>query len=95
MPYRLYITIHFTYNSNPPFTFEYFTEHDQYIDNSIILIMMAGASITSVCIVYAVESNSETSCRFVRRKRRRVSNMFTELGPIYTRRSYCMTENEF
>ena len=38
-----------------PFTFGNVTEHEQYIDNSIILIMIVGASIASVCIVYAVE----------------------------------------
>ena len=60
-----------------------------------MLIMMAGDSIASVCTVYAVESNSDKSCRFVRRERRCVSDIFTELGPIYTHRSYRMTENEF
>ena len=59
-----------------------------------MLTMMAGASISLVYIVYTIESNSDKSRRFVRRERRCVSDMFTELGPIYTRISYCMTEND-
>ena len=78
-----------------PFTLGNITEHDQFIENSMMLIMMAGASVSSVCAMYAVEYNSDKSRRFVSRKRRCVSDIFSELGPIYTRRSYRMTENEF
>ena len=60
-----------------------------------MLIMMVRANIESVCTVYAFESNSDKSRRFLRRKRHCVSDMFTGLGPIYTRRSYRMTDNEF
>ena len=60
-----------------------------------MLIMMAGASVSSVCDMYAVESNSDKSRRFVSHKRQCVSDIFSELGPIYTRRCYRMIENEF
>ena len=95
MPYSLYITVYFTYKSNHTFYFGNVTENDQYIDNAIMLILIAGDIIASVCTIYAVESNSDKSRRFVRLERHCVSDMFSELVPIYTHRSYCMTENEF
>ena len=78
-----------------PFTLENVNEHEQFIENSIMLIMMVDASVSSVCAMYTVESNSDKSRHFASRKRRYVSNIFSELGPIYARRSYHMIENEF
>ena len=68
-------------------------EDDQFIDDSIVLVMMSCAALLEVYHNMTDEEKQFKS--FVRRKRRCVSDIFKELGPYWVKRSYRMTEDEF
>ena len=76
-----------------PYSFANETQDDQYIDDSILLVMMSCAALVEVC--HDITNQYKNDRRFVTQKRRCVGDIFSELGPYWTKRSYRMTENEF
>ena len=76
-----------------PSCFGHATDDDQYIDDSIMLVMMSCAALVEIC--HDMTNQYKNDRRFVSRKRRCVSDIFSELGPYWVKRSYIMTEDEF
>ena len=67
---------------------------DQLMVDTIVNIVHVSAALSHV--YYALSSESERNSRiFVRRRRGYVSDIFSELGPINTRRAYQMDGNTF
>ena len=69
------------------------THSDYAVDDSLIFIMMSCAS----AVQFGTDMINHRSRyrRFVTRDRRCVSDIFSDLGPYFVRRSYRMTEEEF
>ena len=67
------------------------TDNVQHVDNSLMWITMAGATLVEVC--HDMMNISTNDRNFVARKRRCVSDMVSEVGLYWTRRCYRMTED--
>ena len=67
---------------------------DTVLDDTIVNIVHVSAALSHLC--YSLFSESERVSRiFVRRRRRCVSDIFSELGQINTRRAYRMDGTTF
>ena len=63
------------------------------VDDSLVLIAMSCATLLEAAS-YVIDEGKHHR-RFVRRKRKCVSNIFDELGPTFTKRSYRISETSF
>ena len=68
-------------------------DNEQLLYDSIVQIVQIGAVMCHVC--YSILNDRNRSRTFVCRERRCVSDIFQELGPRYTRRSYRMNSIDF
>ena len=68
-------------------------DHEQLLYDSIIQITQIGAAMSHVC--YSVFNENNFPRKFVCKKRRCGIDIFQELGPRFTRRSYGMNSIDF
>ena len=64
-----------------------------HVDDSLVLVAMSCATLLEAASYVIYEGKNHR--RFVRRKRKCVSDIFAELGPTFTKRSYRMSETSF
>ena len=76
-----------------PLVFASNIQRDTYINDSLLVAVFA--TVTVLDGSYSTVFDDITKRRFVRRKRRIMSDIFSELGSYYTQRSYRMQEQHF
>ena len=76
-----------------PVVFASNKQRDTYIDDTLLAVVFA--TVTVLGGSYSTIFDGITKRRFIRRKRRIMSDIFSELGPYYTQRSYRMKEQSF
>ena len=68
-------------------------QRDTYINDSILVTVLAAVAVIDGS--YGTVFEDVIKRRFVRRKRKIMSDIFAELGPLYMQKSYRMQEQHF